>query len=92
MYPGKKYLTPCCLQSLRPECTSSGGGLDVYSGAPAALFSHGFLCNSKKSRRELKGQQNRGNRAESLSEGNLALRGSLKGSLRGRLSEFFQMF
>ena len=40
-------------------------------------------------RREFKGQHDRGNRTESLWEGNLPLRGSLRGPVRGRLFRDF---
>ena len=50
-------------------------------------------ATKQKSWRKFKGQHDRGNRTESLWEGNLPLRGSLRGSLRGRgFSEIFHRF
>ena len=71
------------------------GGGKLRENCPKALFSLGAFHDNKiwkfckfDCRREFKGTHDRGNRTESLWEGNLPLRGSL----RGRVSKAFRGF
>ena len=67
--------------------------LDPQNGPRETRF---WIRVLDSSRREFKGQQNRANRTQSFWEGNLPVRGSLRGPLRGRVlrgfSEVFRGF